>query len=87
MKNKITVTKGENSKLHFYLQSGAGRYYLFSQPYTKGVYEFFRLGRSENEVRSYRKWNQNPRLDKDIERMPLYIEYVLRMEIGKMDVL
>lgn len=77
MKNKVTVMKGERSKLHFYLQSEKGKYYLFSQSYTKGVYEFFKSGRSEREVRNYRKWNRNPKLDKTIEKIPMYIKYIV----------
>lgn len=78
MKNKITVIKDAKEKMHFYLQSKTGKYYLFSQPYSKGVYNYFRPGRAESEVRGYNKWNRNPRLDKTIERIPMYIEYVAR---------
>ncbi|MCD7749181.1 MAG: hypothetical protein LUH42_03910 [Oscillospiraceae bacterium] len=65
-------------KLEFYLVTGGRTIYLFTQDYTKGVYEFFRNGRSVNELRQYRKWNRNPRLDKTIEKIPLYRSYVLR---------
>lgn len=79
MKNKISVTKGDN-KIHFYLQSGGKRYYLFTQSFSKGVYQFFQGGRSEAELHKYKNWRKNPRLDKTIEKIPLYTRYVLREE-------
>lgn len=81
MKNKVTVMLGRQSNLHFYLQSEKGQYYLFSQPYTKGVYEFFRSGKSENELHNYNKWNRNPRLDKTIEKIPMYIKYIFQVVV------
>ena len=32
----------------------------------------------KNELREYTQWNKNPRLDKTIEKMPMYMQYVLR---------
>ena len=77
MRNKITITK-ENEKLNFYLVSKQGRFYLFTQPFSKGVYNFFRNGKSENQLKSYSKWNNNKRLDKTIEKIPMYVQYVLK---------
>lgn len=77
MKNKITISK-EKEKLHFYLISERGRYYLFTQDYSKGVYEFFRRGRAETELKKYKLWTKNKRLDKTIEKIPMYIQYVMR---------
>lgn len=79
MKNKISVTKGDN-KIHFYLWSSGKRYYLFTQNFSKGVYQFFQNGRSEAELYKYKNWRKNPRLDKTIEKIPLYMHYVLREE-------
>lgn len=75
-KNKIII-KDRNKKMDFYLLSGRDRLYLFTQNYSKGVYNFFRNGRSESEIRHYNKWDKNPRLDKTIEKLPVYIQYVL----------
>lgn len=75
MKNRITTVKG-NNKISFYLHSNKGKNYLFTQDFTKGVYEYFRTGRSETELYNYKKWNRNPRLDKTIEKLPMYIKYV-----------
>lgn len=77
MKNKIIVTKS-NEKLHFYLLSNGKRLYLFSQDFSKGVYQFFKSGRSESELHKYNLWRKNPRLDKTIEKIPMYMRYVLK---------
>lgn len=77
MKNRITITK-ENEKLNFYLVSEKGRFYLFTQPFSKGVYNFFRDGKSESQLRAYSRWNNNKRLDKTVEKIPMYVHYVLK---------
>lgn len=77
MKNKITVTKS-NDKIHFYLVSGKVHRYLFSQNFSKGVYNFFMKGRSEAEILGFKKWRDNPRLDKTISKLPMYIRFALK---------
>ena len=46
------------------------------------VYNFFQKGKSEAEIRSFKKWNDNPRLDKTIEKIPMYARYVRKEIIG-----
>lgn len=65
-------------KLDFYLVTGGKTIYLFTQDYTKGVYDFFKSGRSSNELRQFKNWRKNPRLDKTIEKIPIYRAYVMR---------
>lgn len=77
MQNKIMITK-ENRKLNFYLILKEERFYLFTQDFSKGVYNFFRNGKTEEQVRAYNKWNNNKRLDKTIEKIPMYIRYVMK---------
>ncbi|MBQ3459005.1 MAG: hypothetical protein IJQ74_04035 [Synergistaceae bacterium] len=79
MTNKITVSKA-NDMITFYLHSGGKRFFLFVQKYSKGVYDFFAGGRSESEIRNFKMWNKNPRLDKTITKIPLYLKYVFRYE-------
>lgn len=79
MKSKIIVTKN-GDRMNFFLQTKEGRLFLFSQNFSKGVYQFFCKGKSENEIISFKKWGRNPRLDKTIEKIPLYTKYV-RKEI------
>ncbi len=66
-KARVTVTKN-NDQIHFYLSCGEGAAYLFSQKYTKGVYDFFCRGRSDSELRKFHNWGRNPRLDHTIEK-------------------
>ena len=80
LKNKITVSKA-NDMITFYLHVGKRRFFLFVQKYSKGVYDFFAGGRSEDEIRNFRMWNRNPRLDKTISKIPLYTKYVMRYEM------
>ena len=75
--NKITITKG-NNVLHFFYHVKGVRKYLFSQKFSKGVYDYFKNGRLEFEVFAFKKWNHNPRLDKTISKLPMYICYVLK---------
>lgn len=77
MKKRITITKADE-KLHFYLVTESGCSYLFTQEFSKGVYDYFCRGRSERELHEYKQWNKNPRLDKTIEKIPMYMQYVLR---------
>lgn len=77
MKKKITV-KSMNNHLYFYLRSDQGEQLLFMQKFTRGVYRYFRNGISESQLRAYHYWNRNPRLDKTIEKLPIYITYVMR---------
>lgn len=77
MKKRITV-ESMNGNLYFYLRTEKGVQFLFTQKFTRGVYRFFRNGISETQLRDYRRWDRNPRLDKTIEKLPLYITYVMR---------
>ena len=77
MKNKIMVVKN-GGRMNFYLHSDAGRMYLFAQEFSKGVYVYFKNGRAEAEIKQFNKWNLNPRLDKTITKLPMYIRYVMK---------
>ena len=74
---RITIIK-KNNYLNFYMTDRRERLFLFTQEFTKGVYEYFKNGRNENELRAFNKWNKNPRLDKTIEKIPMYVKYALK---------
>ena len=74
-KKQITIktTKDREGKLwiHFYLviphiTSGE---YLFTIRYSKGVYVYFKNGRSESELYEYARLGHNPRLTHQIDRL------------------
>lgn len=78
MEGKIIINKTPDM-LHFYWQNkNIGKLYLFSQKFSKGVFDFFRLGRSAKEVLSFKQWHRNPRLDKTIAKFPMYMRYALK---------
>ena len=87
MKNRIIVTKttqaaGENGKtvrktvMKFYLKNDQGIFWMFTQPFSEKVYDWFQNGRLESEVLSFSKWRLNKRLSDTIERIPREIRYV-----------
>ena len=79
MKNRISIVKRkELDRIEFYLTSDKGTNYMFSQRFSKGVYDYFRAGRFEHEILSFSGWDKNPRLDKTIEKLPMYIRYTLK---------
>jgi len=82
MKNKVIVKRNEhdidNWLIDFYFVTGKQTIYLFSQNYTQGVYDYFRNGRSENELYKFKGWKTNPTLGKIIKKIPLYKKYILK---------
>lgn len=87
MKDRIIVKKKtelvevngkmkEKDFLKFFLKNDSGETWLFNQKCTEGVYEWFKNGRSINEVRKFVKWNRNKRLEQTISRIPREVKYV-----------
>lgn len=74
---KVVITKN-NDNLNFYMIFKKVKLYLFSQHFTKGVYEYFKNGRSENEIRAFKRWGKNPRLDKTLSKIPIYKKFALK---------
>ena len=81
MKNKITVSP-KNDQLNFFFHYGSKKIFLFSQRFSKAVFHFFLHGKTESEILSYKRWNQNPRLDKTIEKIPMYLRYIRKEVIA-----
>lgn len=75
MKNKVIVIKA-NEEIKFYLKNDKGTFWLFTQPYSKGVYDWFKDGRAEREILNFAKWDRNKRLNDTIKRIPREIKYV-----------
>lgn len=81
MKNRITITKFDG-EIKFYLKNSNGEFWLFSQPYSKGVYEWFKNCRSEKEIIEFNKWEQNKRLNNTIDRIPRKVKYATKYIIS-----
>ena len=75
-KNKKTKEYEEVKVLKFFLDSAVGYHIpLFSQKFTKSVFEYFENGRSIPEILSFKDWRLNPRLNKTIDKLPMYIKF------------
>ena len=77
MKNKVIVKK-VNEDVKFYLKNDNGEFWLFTQPFSKPVYEWFRNGRSEKEIITFDKWDKSRKLRNAVERIPREIKYVTK---------
>lgn len=77
MLNKKSV-KGGAEIINFYWEWGDEKIWLFSQKYTLGVHEMFKNGVRDYDIRKFNKWRRNPRLDKTIEKIPMYMSYALK---------
>lgn len=64
------------NKLNFYLEIKGKKNYLFTQRYSIAVAREFKLGKTADELRRFHKWGMNPRVDKTIEKIPMYIAYI-----------
>lgn len=69
-------------KLNFYLEVRGKRTYLFTQRYCIAVAKEFKLGKTAAELRRYHRWNKNPRVDKTVEKIPIYIAYIKKEGIA-----
>lgn len=81
MKCRVVIQK-QNDQISFFLQLKSNTQYLCRQAFSKGVYVFFKNGRAEAEILSFKGWGKNPRLDKTIEKLPIYIRYVKKEILG-----
>lgn len=77
IKGKIVVTKTKD-RIHYYYIVENSRLYLFTDKFTKGLYTYFRDGKSVEEIKKHKTWGRNPRVDKTVTKIPAYIKYVLK---------
>lgn len=77
IKGKIVVTKTKD-RIHYYYIVENNRLYLFTDKFTKGLYAYFRDGKSVEEIKKHKTWRRNPRVDKTVTKIPVYIKYVMK---------
>lgn len=75
---EVRLDNQQNQVMDFYLRSADGKFYLLSQPFSMGVWKYFKNGRAVSEIMAFRAWNKNPRLDKTIVRLLSMIRYIKR---------
>ncbi len=76
-KERIEIIRNRN-RINFYLVFEGQRHWLFSQDFSVSVYDYFKFGRSVQEMRKHNFWTRNPRLAKTIDRIPAMIRYIKR---------
>ncbi|MCR5665185.1 MAG: hypothetical protein K6G01_00010 [Eubacterium sp.] len=70
-----TTAKGTHS---FYLVFAGEEYYLFSQDYRKGVFEYYRNGVELNKAMQRSKAHYDTAILKTMDKLPIYIKYIER---------
>lgn len=63
-------------KLNFYLETKGKRTFLFTQKYSAAVANEFKTGKTAEELRRFHRWGGDRRVDKTVEKIPMYIAYV-----------
>ena len=60
----------------FYMAVGKDSYYLFSQPYRKGVDEYFRKGVVIDRALKFSKSRNDAAILRTMTKLPVYIKYI-----------
>lgn len=76
-KNNVAFSGRENINhaypekvLDFYLVTECNKYYLFTQRCTMAVYNKFKNGLYDYQIRNFNQWKRNPRVSKTIDKIP-----------------
>lgn len=72
------TTRGVHS---FYLRTGEGEYFLFSQSYRRGVDRFYRKGVFLDDAIRFSKAHNDPSIIRTMGKIPMYVKY-LEKEYG-----
>ena len=73
---KETTDRNLNRRLNFYVEAGRESHYLFSQSFTKDVYEFYKNGVSLDKPFNHSLANRNKSILKVFDKLPAYIRYI-----------
>ena len=60
----------------FYLMVGREEYYLFSQPYRKGVAEYYGRGVNIDQAMKISKAHNDSAITRTRKKIPMYVKYV-----------
>lgn len=72
----IYCINGKNKDLHFFLRNGREEYYLFTQPYRRGVNSYYAKGVELNKALDHSRGNHDTALIKTMNKLPRYIIYI-----------
>lgn len=76
MKNAIYCKPTDKGVHSFYYVLGCKEYYLFSQPYRKGVAEYFGYGVHLNDAIKYSKAHEDTAVIRTMSKIPMYVKYI-----------
>lgn len=76
MTTQIHCTNPRYGELHFYLLHDSAHYYLFSQPYRRQVFAFYKQGVPLKNALSYSKAKRDDSLMKTTSKFPSAIHYI-----------
>ena len=76
MKTFITCRPTEKGIHTFYLFFEKERYFLFSQPYRKGVARYYRDGVCVDEALNCSKAHGDAAIMRTMRKLPIYIRYI-----------
>lgn len=76
MKNAIYCKPTDKGVHSFYYISGCKEYYLFSQPYRKGVADYFGYGVHLDDAMKYSKAHADTAVIRTMGKIPMYVRYI-----------
>lgn len=76
MNNSIYCRPTDKGVHSFYYISGCKEYYLFSQPYRKGVADYFGYGVHINDAMKYSKAHEDAAVMRTMDKILMYVRYI-----------
>lgn len=76
MKTEIYCKPTAQGVHSFYLIVGREEYYLFSQPYRKGVEEYYGRGVIIDQAMKYSKAHNDSAITRTMKKIPMYVKYI-----------
>lgn len=73
---KKTEDRFLTPRLSFFVEAGRENHYLFSQSFTKEVYDFFKNGVSLDKPFNHSLANRNKSILKIVDKLPSHIRYI-----------
>ena len=75
--NTIIYCKLTDKGVHsFYMTVGSDEFFLFSQPYRKGVAQYFGRGVFIGDSLNFSKAHNDASITRTMEKLPMYIGYI-----------
>lgn len=76
MRTEITCVEQTKGELTFYLDHGPERYFLFLQPYKRGVRDFYGCGVFLDQALDRTRARRDTGILHTMTKLPMYIRYI-----------